>query len=804
MCKETELQTVKVCIDTVDTTTKPTGKEIHVVNQRLNSSSAELAVEELARLLVAPHSRTWVPATFKGARSNETWKSQQVFALDFDGGISLEGVKARLKEFGLSCNFVYSTFSSSPTSPKFRVVFVLCEIATNKALRDQIISALLRLFPEADKSCKDPARMFFGGIAILFHDFPYRLNPKELVIAADVYYLNGVSKNTKTERLKKLGKNGRSINTIIESSKNPRIEEVRDFDYEIAAREVKIFNDFMHSEWLTHPQLFGIATNLVHIKGGLRFMKQTMDATGKYTLNNYNILPYVRKQKYYPQQLCNFSPYEEDFQHRNIIDAGKLPRGAVRRTRPFITISLEEGERKLREAFKEVQKCKDQKIHVICAPTAIGKTEVITLLDNSFIGFPDHALKNEVGERMKVDHALTPDLMQYLSKGDKEFVLHCYKVGAYRKASSYIKNKRPASKGYNATPDEREYGGYYRDLSNALTCDGSVLTTHAKLQRIDLKGKVIYYDEDPLTTSFLTMHEAHLADIKALMFGIKDPADRSIITNLIDIVAHASHNTLIDMPEFAFNDYTEIENLAVRNKDMLGNILDFLNCEYFLIDSKDSTKLHFIRMWLPPEERQIIILSATANEWIYKQLFGDRVIFHYVDQVELKGTLVQDTSYSFSRQNLQKNPEVIKYALEKVADRMVITFQKFTHDFKNAYKDIYFGNCQGKDGFQDKPLAIIGTPHVSPAVYFLYSKYLGLDFKPEDFRQEMHAVHRNGLYFNFYTFNDERLRTLQFYFIERELRQAIGRGRPIRRPDADILVLSNYPLPEATQLRELL
>jgi hypothetical protein len=66
---------------------------------------------------------------------------------------------------------------------------------------------------------------------------------------------------------------------------------------------------------------------------------------------------------------------------------------------------------------------------------------------------------------------------------------------------------------------------------------------------------------------------------------------------------------------------------------MLGNKLDFLNSKHFLIDSKDGTKLHFIRKWLPPVDRKIIILSATANEWIYKQLFGDRVEFHYVDPV---------------------------------------------------------------------------------------------------------------------------------------------------------------------------
>jgi hypothetical protein len=164
-------------------------------------------------------------------------------------------------------------------------------------------------------------------------------------------------------------------------------------------------------------------------------------------------------------------------QHRNIIDAGKLPRGAVRRTHPFNTITLEEGERKLKEAFEVVQKCDDQKIHVICAPTAIGKTEIITLLENSIIGFPDHALKKEVGGRMKVDHSLTPDLMQYLKKEDKEFVLHCYKVGASSRVSSYIQHKLQDSMGYSTKPQDREYDRYYMDLSNALNSDGSILTT---------------------------------------------------------------------------------------------------------------------------------------------------------------------------------------------------------------------------------------------------------------------------------------------------------------------------------------
>jgi hypothetical protein len=145
----------------------------------------------------------------------------------------------------------------------------------------------------------------------------------------------------------------------------------------------------------------------------------------------------------------------------------------------------------------------------------------------------------------------------------------------------------------------------------------------------------------------------------------------------------------------------------------------------------------------------------------------------------------------------------LTYAIESVEDRMVITFQSYISKFKNSYTDLYFGNTQGKDCYKDKPLAVVGTLHVNPATYILYAKSLGMDLKPEDYRLGMRRVQRNGLDFNFYTFENETLRNLQFYFIERELRQAIGRARLIRNPKGDVLVLSNYPLPEAQQINEL-
>lgn len=259
---------------------------------------------------------------------------------------------------------------------------------------------------------------------------------------------------------------------------------------------------------------------------------------------------------------------------------------------------------------------------------------------------------------------------------------------------------------------------------------------------------------------------------------------------------------ITELKGFAFNNYNEIENLAIQNRDITSNVLDFLNTRHFLIDEHDTNKLFFIKKWSLPVGKKIIILSATANEFVYRKLYGNRIEFYDLGNVELKGKLIQDTTLTFSKQNLIK-AETLQYASEKIEERMVITFQKCARHFKTAYKNIYFGNCQGKDKFKDKPLAIIGTPHVNPATYFLYSKFLGLSYKPEDFRMNMYSVHRNGMYFNFFTFENEDLRNLQFYFIERELRQAVGRARLIREPNADVLVFSNFPLPEAKQLNEI-
>jgi hypothetical protein len=802
MCKKSEQVKVRVHLDTTDTKNKPSSNQIPLINQRLNSPSVELSCEELAGMVGSPHSRTWVPAEFEGPRSNDNWKSQQLFALDFDGGIKLEEVLERLNEFGLSCNFCYSTFSSTADNPKFRVVFMFKDPIIIKAHRDEIMDALLMLFPEADKGCRDSARMFFGGREILFADFEYRLDLSDLLIAGEVYYLKGVSKNTKTKRLAELGKNPFPINNNIGSGNNPKIEEILAFDYGFAAEQVKIFDDFIKGEWLGHPQLFGIATNLVHVCGGLKHMKEVMDKTGKYTENNYNILPYVRKKKYYPQQLIKFSPYPEDHKQKNILTAVKLPKGSVQRTAQFKTITLEEGEEKLQEVLKQVRESDDLNIHVICASTGIGKTECILDWENVVMAFYDHPLKMEVDLRMKVDHVCTPNVMDYISEEDRTIINHCHLVGAHLTASRYIHTKAVKSGAYSLTDGETKYLEYLKELNKCNVSNTTILTTHAWIENAMIRQKEIIFDEDPSTSLFMRTHTAFITDINRLIHKVFDRADKSALSNIIELAIKAPQNTIINLPDFMFNDYSEIEKLAVQDTNISSNILGFFNCKHFVIDHDDPNKVYFIKRYFPPENKKIIILSATANELIYKQMFGERVKFHDLGNVEFKSKVVQDTSFTFSKQNLIR-PDVLTYAKERAEDRMVITFKSLKKLFPNAYQDIHIGNCQGKDNYRDKSLAVIGTPHVNPAMYILYAKALELECIPEDFSRTMQRVTWNGVSFNFYAFDNERLRNLQFYLIERELKQAIGRIRPVRNPDGDVLLLSNFALPEAKQLNEI-
>ena len=109
--------------------------------------------------------------------------------------------------------------------------------------------------------------------------------------------------------------------------------------------------------------------------------------------------------------------------------------------------------------------------------------------------------------------------------------------------------------------------------------------------------------------------------------------------------------------------------------------------------------------------------------------------------------------------------------------------------------ELHFGNCAGCDTLKGKNIDVIGTPHQPEWIYKLFAYSLGYDV--DDSLKPNTVVVHNGFRFRFMTYADATLRAIQFYMIESELEQAVGRAR-LLRCDCTVNLFSDFPLKQAT------
>ncbi|MGX2959027.1 hypothetical protein JNUCC23_07155 [Peribacillus sp. JNUCC 23] len=173
---------MKFMLDTKEYQSKPEGREAGSISNRIINLPVDISIEELAKNLVK--GKTFVPAYFKEKegmikRNKDFWHSQEIIALDFDDGMTLDEA---VKEFFDTAVFIYTTFSHTEEHHKFRVVFKLDRIINKIEEFDEIISGLLTKYPQADKHCKDGTRLFFGGKEIVELNYNNRLKVDDYVI----------------------------------------------------------------------------------------------------------------------------------------------------------------------------------------------------------------------------------------------------------------------------------------------------------------------------------------------------------------------------------------------------------------------------------------------------------------------------------------------------------------------------------------------------------------------------------------------------------------------------------------------
>jgi hypothetical protein len=355
-----------------------------------------------------------------------------------------------------------------------------------------------------------------------------------------------------------------------------------------------------------------------------------------------------------------------------------------------------------------------------------------------------------------------------------------YSLGSHGAAKRFMKAQ---SKAYP------ELEKYLKALDEIKVWDKTIITTHDRLLLSEeFPNSQVIIDEDVIPT-LLKQDEIKVGDIAALCAN-NTVGENHVLRRLLKALLDAEVNTVHKMElEFKWEYSKEIQTLAERTSSVIGNILGFFFCSYWLKDKDKPEKIKFItrREDFPPGKK-IIILSATANEMIYRRMYGERLDFVDIGIVTTVGKIKQYTQWSYSRANV-KEDENLNIAKVITGNKPVITFKNQKKQFPEVKAT--FGNLTGLDSFAGEEMVVVGTYHLNPTVYLLYAHALG--YKPVDASMSYRIIERNGMEFYFFTFNDEVLREIQLAFIEAELMQAVGRAR-ILRNDCIVTVLSNLPI----------
>lgn len=796
-------------IDNTPQNKKPrTKQEIGKISARTTNITG-WTVYNIATYTVQPYSYTWCPSVYNGSRKNKNWKGQGIFALDFDSGISKEAVLSRFAEFHITPNIIYYSFSDTPELRKFRVILILNCMLTDYDQAACLRQSLIDAFPECDKNCVDAARMFFGGInaevlnenEISVEDLiPFlgistitndnnqtRKIAEKKVNLYNIYRNNLISANIDNE-------NDTSLLVPLEDDPNYKyLESLKknDFDFEKAIERVKIFKDFTEGKRLKHMELFGLATSLVWIKGGSKRMKQTMlkyneDGLTDYSQNNFNILPYVKLMRYHPQWLKKYSPYTEDHEYSNPISAVRERRGLVEIIEPIKKLELEEAEKMINDSFAKSLREKNNKITIIRCSTGLGKTEQLTYTQNNILAFPTHKLLSEVVNRMKVDFITTPPLPTFFQNSLNETIKYLHKAGL--NSEVYKKLKEVLFNIGNNQFDSRDIklvNEYMQKNSKALECTSTVLTTHIRALYNQFKHNTIIFDEDPLE-SILDIKEMDSRDLFVIILGQEcQPGTQAAL----EYILQQNPGEIVKTPTYNINNEKLVQSILCTK--VSSNIIQFFESDFFVRDSKYNHIIHYIKHRKIPDDKKVIIMSATAPVQVYKALYGDRVEVIDISNVKNQGYIEQHTDKSFSRTSLQSsNLDELKREFE---GKPVITYQSFSSNLNHKDMGIHYWNCEGLDILKGKDIVVLGTPHLNNVVYTLYAKVIGLDLNNCDLEMKHQKIEWNGFRFTFMAYNDKGMREIQLSLIESELIQAIGRAR-VLRTDAKVKVYSNLPL----------
>ena len=351
-----------VKIDKVGYKSKPT--EFGIINNRLTSYEAKCVTWSDFCDLVGNKGHAFLTSDFYGDKRNKSnFKSQQIFALDFDGTISFSEVSQIAERYGIPIALAYETYSSVNCN-RFRIVFISNCPVYDIRVAEVIIEALTLIFEGCDTACRDVSRIFLGGKSVIFENeacFSVSNLLMELgrfmkAKFKDNHYKKHLEIFYKKHNLK--CKNGfailsnlecddfyefNDINGIIyfnfdykekKTNKRSNIVKTRNLNFNILKSKCKLYNEFISDiRPLHHNEVFGIACNLNSIEGGKKIFHRIIENSkyDKYKDKDWHYyFNYITSQDYLPMSCCNFCPYSEECNHaENMVLTAKTNRNSV-------------------------------------------------------------------------------------------------------------------------------------------------------------------------------------------------------------------------------------------------------------------------------------------------------------------------------------------------------------------------------------------------------------------------------------------------------------------------------------------
>jgi len=808
--------------------TKPKGFEVGQIKNSVIDKTEVNSIDELEWIVLNnPYN-----VSYSNGVKETDWVSQQILILDFDSGIRPEDVELRCKRLAFIPNLIYSTLSDTPEKRKFRVLFILDKEIKDYKIMKWAMRGLLDLFPEADLACKDLCRMYYPGKKTLFKS--EELNETDWVIQ---FCHSRVAENDR-------------FYEKFDYKDNPDCElpeKVRDYDWNKAIKEIKILDKFFNEEVrLSYDILFGLFTNAQYIYGGEKKMLERMVEINKsgggiyfpdikrgretYPRDYFTSLKAVKKFNYLPKNLKNFSPFEEDWDYKNLLEV-KLKKGDldIIEEQKLISVKsanhlfkkcfdLAKTDRPFKISYSEPDMLSDESqpfveetsqvlpenpIYLFKVTTGLGKTEAFIKENNAIIAMPFHKLKDEVSDRMLVPHEITPETIHLSNELLNDLVNGLRDAGLYSEVTSIIKSVSK-SKGsikvnkqlYTVSETDILFAKEYLTQNDLCRrTQNSVLTTHTRAinDLLSFNKDFYIFDEDPLND---------IVDIDSFKIDFTEfdgsPYESFVKTIEDYLRTNILENAIQKLPKMVKP--KGFDKFCALNK--MGKLLKLLSADFIYKDMNDKTRINFCikKSFLP--NKKVFIMSASAPIAVYRALFGSRLIVIDITNIKSMGVVEQYTKRSFSQSGMANyNTSVYKELFSHIQNTKVITHLKHQNKFKSfSYLDgdspqphgFYFGKCSGGDKLNGYDVSVVGTPNKPDFVYFFLAEIIGL---PNSFNQSLsdRIVEWNGFRFRFFTYEDETLRDIQLSLIESELLQAAGRGRFLRNKNVT-KIFSSLPL----------